>query len=340
LIRKILSVAIPFVLLVIIVSVLYISYALYHAPLASDSSDREGDTLSIVVTEGRAFSSITRELSDQGLIKYPKIINAYASVRKFDKQIHTGTYRFTTADRPVDIIAKLVDGDVLKILVTIPEGYTAKQIAGALAQQAGLDSTEFITAATNPSLLTQRKIDIPVIEGYLFPDSYLIPWGSAPQAIVDMMLTRLDEVLSPVLQQRADSMKMTQHEVLTLASIIEAEARLPEERATISAVYHNRLRRRMKLEADPTVAYAMGEYKGRLLYKDLEIDSPYNTYRNYGLPPGPICCPGQGSIIAALYPDSTSKALYFVARGDGSHIFSLTLREHLAAVKKVRQTKM
>jgi UPF0755 protein len=124
---------------------------------------------------------------------------------------------------------------------------------------------------------------------------------------------------------------------LTLASIIEAETRMPEERALVSAVYHNRLRRNMRLEADPTVAYAMGGYKGRLLYADLDIDSPYNTYRNRGLPPGPICCAGSASILAALYPDATSEALYFVARGDGSHIFSRTLREHRIAVEQARR---
>jgi UPF0755 protein len=130
---------------------------------------------------------------------------------------------------------------------------------------------------------------------------------------------------------------MTPHEVLTLASIVEAESRVPDERARISAVYHNRLRRKMRLEADPTVAYAMGGYKGRLLYADLEIDSPYNTYRRFGLPIGPICSPGEASIRAALYPDTTADDLYFVARGDGSHIFSKTLKEHNAAVRKVRR---
>jgi UPF0755 protein len=130
---------------------------------------------------------------------------------------------------------------------------------------------------------------------------------------------------------------MTPHEVLTLASIIEAESRVPEERARISSVYHNRLRRKMRLEADPTVAYAMGGYKGRLLYADLEIDSPYNTYRRTGLPIGPICSPGEASIRAALYPDTTVDDLYFVARGDGTHIFSRTLKEHNAAVRRVRR---
>ena len=153
-----------------------------------------------------------------------------------------------------------------------------------------------------------------------------------------MMLERLDEVFDASMLQRAAEMGTTPHEVLTLASIVEAETKVPEERVLVSAVYHNRLRRNMRLEADPTVAYAMGGYKGRLLYADLEVDSPYNTYRRYGLPPGPICSSGRASILAALYPDSSSDALYFVARGDGSHVFSRTLRAHRVAVERVRRS--
>jgi UPF0755 protein len=153
------------------------------------------------------------------------------------------------------------------------------------------------------------------------------------------MLSRLEEVFDASMLQRALSIGMTPHEVLTLASIIEAETRMPDERARVSAVYHNRLRRGMRLEADPTVAYAMGGYKGRLLYADLEIDSPYNTYRNRGLPVGPINNAGRASIMAALYPDSSSGDLYFVARGDGTHIFSRTLRDHNRAVQSVRQNR-
>lgn len=338
--RKALLIAISVLLLVIAVAAAAFIYALYGAHYPGGRAPGEGDMIFITVGEGRTLSSVTRELHYCGLIRYPRILNAYASLRKYDKRIHTGTYRFAPGDRPVDILTKLIEGDVLKVLVTIPEGFTARQIAGTLARRAGLDSTVFLSTTVDPDLLAMKNIEVSSIEGYLFPDSYLIPWGSEPQAVVDMMISRLDEVFDGAMRRRADSMKMTRHEVLTLASIVEAEARLPEERATISAVYHNRIKKGMKLEADPTVAYAMGEYKGRLLYKDLEIDSPYNTYLHRGLPPGPICNPGEGSIVAALYPDSSSKALYFVARGDGSHIFSLTLREHLAAVKKVRQSKM
>ncbi len=160
-----------------------------------------------------------------------------------------------------------------------------------------------------------------------------------PMEAAAMMRARLDEVFDEKMARRAEELSMTRHQVLTLASIIQAEARLSGEMPLVSAVYHNRLRNGIRLEADPTVAYAMGGYKGRLYYKDLEIESPYNTYEHAGLPPGPICAPGKASIEAALYPDTTCRAVYFVAKGDGGHIFSLTLEEHLAAVESVKRSR-
>ncbi len=294
----------------------------------------------LTIRNGQAFSSITRELSQKNLVKHPLVLNAYAYMMRYDRRIHAGTYQFTRGERPKHIIEKLIRGDVLKISVTIPEGYSVRQIATTLKEEAGVESEKFLEAASERSFFEKWDIEASSLEGYLFPDTYWIPWGSGERAIIDMMVSRLEAVFDERLKKRAEALNMTKHEVLTLASIIEAETHLPEERQLVSAVYHNRLRKRMKLEADPTVAYAMGEYKGRLLFKDLLFVSPYNTYLNYGLPPGPICNPGEASIHAALYPDSTSKALYFVARGDGSHIFSLTLHEHKKAVQEVKRTRM
>ena len=317
----------------------FLYVALYHAPDAPETAAEGGRIVRLTVNKGVAFSTITRELHRQGLVRYPRIISLYAKLRRHDRQVHAGTYQFNPGETPRDIIKKLTSGDVLKIAVTIPEGYTLRQIAKTLAESAGIDSMAFYRAASDPIRRTEWAVQTTSLEGYLFPDTYWIPWGSRDDAVVDMMLSRLAAVFDSSLKRRAKTMNLTRHEALTLASIVEAEARLPRERGLIAAVYHNRLRRRMRLEADPTVAYAMGEYKGRLLFKDLEINSPYNTYLHYGLPPGPICNPGQASIEAALYPDSTSRALYFVARRDGSHIFSLSLKDHLAAVKEARRSK-
>jgi UPF0755 protein len=290
------------------------------------------------VPQGQAFAELVDRLADAGLIASPWALKVFAAVRGYDRRIQSGTYEFSAAERPVDILGRLMSGDVLMVNVTIPEGYTIWDIAGAF-QAANVDSLEMLSALKDADVRAKRHIEAPSLEGYLFPDTYRVRWNVSARKATAMMLERMDEVFDTSMLQRAADVGMTPHEVLTLASIIEAETRVPGERAMVSAVYRNRLERHMRLEADPTVAYAMGGYKGRLLYADLEIESPYNTYRRTGLPPGPICSPGEASIRAALYPDSSTNALYFVARGDGSHIFSRTLRQHNEAVRELRRER-
>ncbi len=292
----------------------------------------------MTVPRGQAFSVVVERLAENDLLAAPWAVRVYASMRGYDRLVKHGTYEFEPGEVPLEILGRLISGDVLLVDVTIPEGFTIWDIAGAF-KVAEVDSAELLLTLKDKGILDRRRIEAPSLEGYLFPDTYRVRWGATPGAVTLMMLSRLDEVFDPSLIQRALGIGMSPHEVLTLASIIEAETRVPDERTRVSAVYHNRLQRRMRLEADPTVAYAMGGYKGRLLYADLEIDSPYNTYRNRGLPVGPISSAGRASIMAALYPDSSSTDLYFVARGDGTHIFSRTLREHNRAVQSVRQNR-
>jgi UPF0755 protein len=300
--------------------------------------DTAAGAVQMTVPQGQAFSVLVDRLAEKGLLASPWAVRVYASMRGYDRLVKQGTYRFEPGEAPLEILGRLISGDVVKIDVTVPEGYNIWDIAGAF-KSAAVDSTELLSMLSDKGLLERRRIEAPSLEGYLFPDTYRVRWGALPGAVTAMMLARLDEVFDASLVERAMEIGMSPHEVLTLASIIEAETRVPEERRRVAAVYHNRLRRGMRLEADPTVAYAMGGYKGRLLYADLDIDSPYNTYRNRGLPPGPICSAGRASILAALYPDSTSTDLYFVARGDGTHIFSRTLREHNIAVQSVRKNR-
>lgn len=309
--------------------------ALFYLALTRASQPGNDERVMVTIKRGEPFAAVIDRLAQEGLIASPWAVENYGSLRGFDRRIKTGTYEITKNERPVDILRKLVAGDVLTARVTIPEGFTIWDIAGAF-EAAGIDSTDMLSAVMDAGARERRRIAAPSLEGYLFPDTYDVPWGLPAGEIVDVMLSRLDEKFSIGLLQRAAEIGLSPHEVLTLASIVEAETQVPAERPLVSAVYHNRIKRGMRLEADPTVAYAMGGYKGRLLYADLQIDSPYNTYRHRGLPPGPICSAGEASIRAALYPDSTSRALYFVARGDGSHIFSLTLREHRTAVNSVR----
>ncbi len=313
-----------------------VAVVFFYAGLTRPARPDDHSRTKVTVRAGETFSTVMERLAHEQLLASTWPVKLYAYLRGWDKKIKSGTYALAGCDRPLDILKKLVRGDVLSTSVTVPEGFNIWDIAGAF-EAAGLDSSETLDVLESEAIRERRRINAPSLEGYLFPDTYLVPWGAPPREVVEMMLSRMDEVFDPSLLQRAVDVGMSPHEVLTLASIVEAETRVPEERALVSAVYHNRLRRRMRLEADPTVAYAMGGYKGRLLYQDLKIESPYNTYRNYGLPPGPICSPGLASIRAALYPDSSSSALYFVARGDGSHVFSGTLSEHRRAVNDIRR---
>jgi UPF0755 protein len=297
-----------------------------------------GEAVRVVVAEGEGFAAVLADLQGNGLVKRAWTFEFFARVLGHDRHIKRGTYEFRPGTPPVDILRALVRGDILSVRVTIPEGYTSWQIAGAF-RPAGVDSTAVLAATRDPELLAALRVPVPTLEGYLFPDTYLVPFGSTAREVVGQMLHRLAADWTSSDERRAAELGMSRHAVLTLASIIEAEARVADERPKVSAVYHNRLARGMRLEADPTVAYAMGGFRGRLYYKDLKIDSPYNTYRNTGLPPGPICSPGASSIQAALHPDAGERALYFVARGDGRHVFSTTLREHNTAVQEARRAR-
>jgi UPF0755 protein len=297
-----------------------------------------GDPVRVTVEEGDAFGTVLARLQREGLVRRGWTFTFFARVLGHDRDIRRGTYEFVPGTPPVDILRALVRGDVLSIKVTVPEGFTSWQIA-TVFEPAGVDSLAMTAQIRNPELIAALRVPVASLEGYLFPDTYRVPFGSGADDVVGQMLHRFSEAWTPEYDRRAAEIGLTRHQVLTLASIVEAEARAGDERPRVSAVYHNRLARGMRLEADPTVAYAMGGFRGRLYYKDLKIDSPYNTYLHAGLPPGPICSPGAESIKSALYPDPDEKALYFVARGDGRHVFSVTLKEHNAAVQEARRER-
>src|SRR6185503_18579324 len=191
------------------------------------------------------------------------------------------------------------------------------------------------TATQDTALIRELGIPTATLEGYLFPETYLIPEGSGALPIVKRLVAEFERRWKPDWNSQLQRLGMTRHQVMTLASIIEKEARVASERPTISAVYHNRLKRGMLLQADPTVLYALGRHANRVLYRHLEVKSPYNTYRNVGLPPGPIASPGSASIEAALFP-SDVRFLYFVAHPDGHHEFTATVREHNEMVRRMR----
>jgi UPF0755 protein len=295
----------------------------------------------IDVTSGSTLKSVAAELHDKGVIRHQTVFERYAVVAGFDRQIRAGEYEFVAGEPYRDILTRLRRGDILQVRVTVPEGRTNLEISKIYKRRMGIDPDEFLALTFDESLITRWNIEAPSLEGYLFPDTYTFPTKYTARQVIETMLGRFFTVWTPEHEERARALGMTRGEILTLASIVEGEALLDSETRRISAVYHNRLERRMRLQADPTVAYALGGVRRRLYYKDLRVDSPYNTYRNTGLPPGPVCNPGRVAIEAALHPIEGTGELYFVAASDGTgrHIFTRTLRDHINAKNRAKRRR-
>ncbi|KPL02949.1 MAG: hypothetical protein AMJ90_04510 [candidate division Zixibacteria bacterium SM23_73_2] len=295
----------------------------------------EEEKASIIVRKGESLSNVAGKLKGKGLGFNRTIFLEYSKILGFDKRIHVGKYEFQKGNTLYQILSKLRKGKVTPIDVTIPEGLNFKQIAGILQNRCGTDSSLFVAAVTDKGFIKEINILAENLEGYLYPNTYKLYWGIEPYDVAQIMVDHLKGILVDTLKQKAGELGFSVHQVIILASLIESEARKPEERTTISAVYHNRLKKGMLLQCDPTVIYALPDLDRPLLLKDLEIDSPYNTYIYPGLPPGPINNPGKKSILAALYPANVN-FLYFVAKGDGSHVFSSTLEEHNRAIRRIK----
>ncbi|MGQ9604539.1 MAG: endolytic transglycosylase MltG [bacterium] len=282
----------------------------------------------VVIERGMSFRQIAERLQAQGLVKNKYIFMMLSRILGIEMKAKAGRYRFKSITDMLEILATLYRGETYRQIITIPPGRTIEGVARILARSTGIDSLSFVTTATDPLYVSSLGIPAKTAEGYLFPGSYEVEWNEEPESIIRRMVGSFLEVMNDSMLARARELNMDLNQIVTLASIIEKEAMLDEERPRISAVFHNRLRLKMKLQADPTVRYALSKWTGRLLYSDLEVDSPFNTYRVFGLPPSPICSPGLASLLAALYPEEGSKDLFFVAKGDGSHYFSRTIGEH------------
>ena len=296
----------------------------------------EVDSVYVTIEQGDSMSRIVQRLNEANLIEDGTGLLLLAKVLGKDRRIQAGRYDFKRGITLYSVFNKLTRGDVALNEVIIPEGLTIKQIAGILTREIQIDSSEFVRVTLDSKFAKSMGISASNLEGYLFPDTYKFSWGTPAEKVVRILVEQFKKTFTDSLARRAEEISFSLAEVVTLASMIEAEARDGEERDLISAVYNNRLKRGMLLQCDPTVIYALPQLDRPLLIKDLEIDSPYNTYKYPGLPPGPICNPGRASILAALYP-ADANYLYFVATGDGSHIFSTTLREHNNAKTKIRR---
>ncbi len=310
------------------------SYLLIHTPTLAGAPDRN-----LEITRGMGIKQISNLLKEQGIIEHPLLFTSWARITGSGQRIKAGEYSLSASLSPVEILAILEEGKTFLHKVTIPEGYSLKQIADVLANEGLADKDEFTIAAYNPELIKRWNIPGDSLEGYLFPDTYHFPKRIGTKKMLDIMLTQFERNLPDPWRMRAADMGFSLHQIITLASLIEKEVGVASERSLISAVYHNRLKKNIKLQCDPTVIYAIPDFDGNLTKEHLRrLDSPYNTYLYPGLPPGPIASPGRASIRAALYPDDVNY-LYFVSRNNGTHEFSTNLRQHNRAVFKYQKLR-
>ena len=304
--------------------------------VAACSPAPRGAPIRVIVPTGASFSTATDSLRKAGLVGPTVLFKAYARIKGTDRNIKPGTYLLKRGTPWPDIIAALHGGRGLVNTITIPEGFGLIQIVPLLAKNLQIPVDSVDAAVRDTVLLNRVNTPGKTLEGYLFPDTYAFPVGTTARQAVLELVRRFEREWKPEWNARLGELSLSRHEAVTLASIVEKEAKVATERPVIAGVYVNRLRNKMLLQADPTVQFALGKHTPRVLLKDLEVDSPYNTYKYPGLPPGPIASPGGASLVAALFPANVP-FLYFVAAPDGHHEFRKTLAEHDAAVRAVRK---
>ncbi|MFW6366912.1 MAG: endolytic transglycosylase MltG [Spirochaetota bacterium] len=283
------------------------------------------------VHSGETLRSVATSLYAEGLIRNADFFVLLSRISQ-NRSVRTGRYRIPSGASSTRIYDILSSGRIETVRVTVPEGYNIYQIAPALEDAGICDGEEFLRWATDREFLETMGIDAPSVEGYLYPDTYSFAPDTAPYDVIRHMKKTMDGVLDSLDANRHIPKGMSVHELLIVASLVEKEARIKSEQRLIASVFLNRIERGMRFDSDPTVRYAVKKFTGRIRYRDLEADSPYNTYRVWGYPPTPIASPGREAIDAVLRP-AESTFLYFVARNDGSHYFSSSLSRHNKAVE-------
>ncbi len=317
----------------VVLAALAVSYVLYGPNTFSDEKKI------VVVSKGQTWDQIVETLEREGIIRSRTMFEFTVKILRRGKQVHVGRYEFPSGISNIDLYNNLRLGrGMVPITVTLREGRRAEAYARVLARSLGVDSARIMQLVHDEQFVRSLGVEASNLEGYLFPDTYFFGWQTEEEDILKRLVQQTFRVFNDSLRERAAALGMSLHQILTLASIIEGEAFFDDERARISGVYHNRLRKGIKLEADPTIQFLLPDGPRRILYRDLQIQSPYNTYRNYGLPPGPICSPGAASIRAALYPEQHNY-YFFVADGKGGHWFATTYAQHLANVRKFRRER-
>ena len=290
------------------------------------------------IKPGTSAWEISRVLKDREIVTDSFMFMATSLATGKASRLQAGTYVFEGRHFPLDIIHILFKGRTLRYRITIPEGSNLFAIGEIIASTDLLTKENFIQNAQHKDSPEFFGLNSPSMEGFLYPDTYYLSPNMTALEIMARMVERFHQVFTPEMQQQADALGLSKTEIITLASIIEKEAVFNEEKPVISSVFHNRLKKRMLLQSDPTAIYGIDNFHRRISHKDLQRDSVYNTYKYSGLPPGPICNPDKYSINAALWPAKTN-FLYFVSKGNGSHHFSKSLKEHNKAIIRNRKAR-
>jgi len=319
--------------ILIFLAVIITGYFFYNKIFLPPKGEFSKDPIEVKIKPGFSLRIIADTLESKGLITKKEDFILASKLFKNVNRLKAGRYFIPQGLSIYKVMNIIVKGKISNIKVVIQEGLISTQIASILAKKVEIDSAKFIRLLSDTSIINQFNIRSNSLEGYLFPNTYFFHWGITEKEIIKILLKEFNRNFTDSLKTVAKDKGWTVGQILTLASIIEGEALIDSERAVISSVYHNRLNKRMLLQADPTIQYLIPDGPRRLLNKDLKIDSPYNTYLYPGLPPGPVNNPGKNSIVAAIYPAKTDY-IYFVAKGDGGHIFSKTLSQHLLAKSK------
>ncbi len=292
----------------------------------------------VEIRHGATVKQISQQLYQKRLIRSPRLLQILAQLNGSSRRLKAGIHPLDGQMTTWEVLLELERSRDVTQNVTILEGLEKTKIAAILSEKMNLDQKKLLLLMNSAAFCKTLSVQAKDLEGYLFPETYNFPITASEQQVLHRMVEHCHAVFDERLQSRARELEMSIHEVITLASIIEGETSWDSERDTIAAVYHNRLKKGMRLQADPTVQYALPGEPRRLFYKDYSYDSPYNTYRQAGLPPGPINNPGRASIEAALFPADVDY-LYFVATGKGGHIFTRTLQEHKAATRRTASAR-
>jgi len=334
--KKLIFKKIYYIIILLAVGILTFSALLINYSI--NSIDKKNTTVIVDIPTGSSFLKITEILNDTGMIKNRIFFYSLAIVRQALSSIRAGEYEFNTSMTPYDVMNKLLHGEIKTYKLTIPEDLSVREIAVRLLEYKLINEDDFFELAEDEEFLKSLNIKADSIEGYLFPETYYFDRSMSTRQIMRIMVSQFWKKVTPEMLERAQTLGFSVHKYITLASIIGKEAGHSAEKPLISAVFHNRLKRKMRLQSDPTAVYDLENFGGVVRRSHLKRNSPYNTYIIYGLPPGPIANPGMDSLLAAIFPADVNY-LYFVSQRDGTHFFSASLDVHNQAVSRLRVSR-